>query len=553
VVVTGRYWLNMMDDSSRRLLDDPFDYLYTELNTALADDEKWVTLLLVDGTTAPEADELPEALRGLLRRDRISVANDAELDAALDSLIGRIPLAGSGIPEEETEPARVTHIQTDAPPPQQHVSEKRYRPGFPSPAEDKGPNMVTTIVLMMVLFVPVLCIALSQMYSDMSRDSRDRARQAVIATNNEIREMREANALETSWAVKQTQERSFATNQAFITGLTATKAASFYVPKTQTAAAHWTETMAAQPDTPFPEPPTLEVINARNLRLLRNFGTLPVEQTIVELAYSSDGSMVALATNEPSRILLYSRLGDLFVSTLETPGRLDMAFRPNSTEIAWSDTLGRVHIYNYLHQKEIASIQRGYQIQFDGSDYLALGGAGIPYQIREIPTSNYAAIHSERADLAVMDVAINGGTAAWALTNQTIQLEFAYGSTRGTGVIENIPGGIYDMKLSPDGLYLAVLSGEHNLQIYGIQAKPRRVLNTAGHEVQSLAISPGSDLLAAAALNGSILFFNLETGVYLQSVDAHREAVTALAFSPDGGQLLSAGMDTTVQVWQVLP
>src|SRR5207247_633941 len=50
--------------------------------------------------------------------------------------------------------------------------------------------------------------------------------------------------------------------------------------------------------------------------------------------------------------------------------------------------------------------------------------------------------------------------------------------------------------------------------------------------------------------HGRLYLWDVARGVELWRCDAHRGAITALAFDDAGGLLASAGLDTTVLVWE---
>jgi WD40 repeat protein len=85
-------------------------------------------------------------------------------------------------------------------------------------------------------------------------------------------------------------------------------------------------------------------------------------------------------------------------------------------------------------------------------------------------------------------------------------------------------------------------------------------LTSANTFVWDVAFSPQGDFLVAAANDGRLHLWRTEQGVALaesgheypfQTVDAHRRAVTCLAFSPDGNILVSGSLDASVRLWSI--
>ena len=74
LAVIGPNWLKLTDDSGRRRIDNPDDFVLIEIAAALARDIR-VIPVLVDGARTPKADELPELVRPLVRRNGIEVRN----------------------------------------------------------------------------------------------------------------------------------------------------------------------------------------------------------------------------------------------------------------------------------------------------------------------------------------------------------------------------------------------------------------------------------------------------------------------------------------------
>lgn len=88
LVVIGKGWLDVADAAGRRRLDDPGDFVRLEGESALGRDIR-VVPVLVDGASLPKAEELPDRMRGLVRRQAWPLSH-ARFGAESEGLIGEI-------------------------------------------------------------------------------------------------------------------------------------------------------------------------------------------------------------------------------------------------------------------------------------------------------------------------------------------------------------------------------------------------------------------------------------------------------------------------------
>ena len=104
VALIGRNWLASADKDGRRRLDDTNDFVRIEIEAAL---ERNVPVIpvLVDGAAMPQANDLPDALKKLARRQGIEISHnrfdsDAErLTEALAGIDGDTPTRPSASPD----------------------------------------------------------------------------------------------------------------------------------------------------------------------------------------------------------------------------------------------------------------------------------------------------------------------------------------------------------------------------------------------------------------------------------------------------------------------
>jgi hypothetical protein len=73
--VIGREWATMVDETGRRRLDDPDDFIVLEVQAAL-DRDIYVIPVLVDGAQLPRRETLPSAIRRVVDRQAIRLGHE---------------------------------------------------------------------------------------------------------------------------------------------------------------------------------------------------------------------------------------------------------------------------------------------------------------------------------------------------------------------------------------------------------------------------------------------------------------------------------------------
>ncbi|MGA1622435.1 MAG: WD40 repeat domain-containing protein [Synechocystis sp.] len=113
------------------------------------------------------------------------------------------------------------------------------------------------------------------------------------------------------------------------------------------------------------------------------------------------------------------------------------------------------------------------------------------------------------------------------------------------------PGFINGLAVTPNDINL-VAAVRNFVKIWDLTSG-KEVHFTKGPslEINTIAVSPDSRLVATANKEGNIMLFEIATGKMITTLNGHKGWVLSLAFSPDGDILYSGAEDKTVKIWRV--
>jgi WD40 repeat protein len=119
--------------------------------------------------------------------------------------------------------------------------------------------------------------------------------------------------------------------------------------------------------------------------------------------------------------------------------------------------------------------------------------------------------------------------------------------------------GVWSVALSPDGRYALVAGGTEGpnnratLQLWDLKEGKDlgRFEEPKNRGIWRAVFSPNGDQVLSAGADGYLRLWDVATGKELRSFRGHRGEVSGAAFSPDGGRALSGGYDGTVRLWDL--
>ena len=245
----------------------------------------------------------------------------------------------------------------------------------------------------------------------------------------------------------------------------------------------------------------------------------------------------------------------------DTP-RLALAFSPDGRYFAasgqgslavWSRESGR---YKPLFERTGPTF-RCLAFSPDGAT-LALGGDDGAVRLWEISNWRERAILLDHLDV-VRCLAFSPDSQRLVSSGQD-RLVILWDAVRGVAIRQLAKPGTNPVQLaafSPDGKTVAIgeISGyPHDVTLVDPETGAVRAA-LSGHRggIRALAFSPGGRTLATAGVDGCIKLWDPSSGKERQTISEHVGRVKALAFSPSGGDLVFADSDDNLRLLDLKP
>ena len=150
----------------------------------------------------------------------------------------------------------------------------------------------------------------------------------------------------------------------------------------------------------------------------------------------------------------------------------------------------------------------------------------------------------------IHDVAFNkdGSKVATASADKTVKI-WNVADGKEVGLIKDHKRDVTSVAFTDDG---KIITGslDETVKVSGADGKEIRSLK-APEGIWAVAVSPDGKYLAASGWNDTVKVWSLADGKELFYRNGHERTVTGVVFSPDSSKLVSVGIDSVIQVWEV--
>ncbi|OUL32462.1 hypothetical protein BV375_09645 [Nostoc sp. 106C] len=103
-----------------------------------------------------------------------------------------------------------------------------------------------------------------------------------------------------------------------------------------------------------------------------------------------------------------------------------------------------------------------------------------------------------------------------------------------------------------DGKQLISASADNTLKVWNLGTKEELLTPTAhSNSVNAVAVTPDGKQVISASADKTLKVWNMETKEEVITLTGHTASVNAIAMTPDGKRVISASDDTTLKVWNL--
>jgi WD40 repeat protein len=305
---------------------------------------------------------------------------------------------------------------------------------------------------------------------------------------------------------------------------------------------------------------------------------LPAKDRCCALAFSRDGTMLALAADGGTIVVVWNYVDGKVIHRFRTrdkggfyvPRTHSLVFSADGKRLfsgddrsafVWNLESGKP-VFRFMHQTEDKDAGTDTIVFSQDGRWLAtvarVSGVSRHLQVWEVASGKR--VHQFEVDKfghCSATFSPKGDLLATASDDDKIRL-WSMASGEEVQTLRGYRDQHASLAFSPDGQQLAVAAnggigstaiGVQKIVLWNLANKRiLRIVSAPG--VERIGFSPDGKLLAWESCGESVCLLNLATGKDLHGWPAHTGEILALAYSPDGKLLASGGGDNAIRLWK---
>lgn len=196
-----------------------------------------------------------------------------------------------------------------------------------------------------------------------------------------------------------------------------------------------------------------------------------------------------------------------------------------------------------------------YALDLHGASGLLAAGRANVVMLYDLPTQAERGMLEGHADI-VQSVAISPDGQWLASGGFQKVLLWQVPKPRDLGTLADVKAVPRTAVASPDGKLLAIGGDDQTVRLLDAQGKITQTLGGLGGNVTAIAFSRGGEQLAIATANDKLSLWTVADGKPVATLEASKAGIGSLAYSSANGGaalLASAGKDGVIRLWDVKP
>jgi WD40 repeat protein len=281
---------------------------------------------------------------------------------------------------------------------------------------------------------------------------------------------------------------------------------------------------------------------------------------IDSVIFAPDGKTIASVGSNNHAILWDVETGERSEAQPEGADTVrSLAFSPDGRTLAGGSLDGTVILWD-MKSLEVRSKLRAHTsaikslaFSSDGG-MLASGSADGTLILWRTSAAGYSWIHQLRTSGSVFSIAFSPDGASLATSHGNGEVRIRdVASPRYSSIVVRFSSDPCGLVFSPDGSTLATSARfSSSILLWDLPGRRERAkLVGPAKGVQALAFSPDGRNLILAGDEGTLQLTDLIAGRDYPIAQGHRHRIWSVAFSPDGRSLATAGNDHCVRLWDV--